>query len=388
MHHQEAFALFGGNWRAYYDVRDSLLGGGVIECDGEYERGEKSLWYRLTASWIFEPIDCATPITPEGTERLAEADRFRREHLIRPRPPVIDHLERWVRSVQLDEDSADLAIGSITKPESRRRAERLAAVIAHGDPLAKSVGVCPYGRVHSVITRTNRVLRSALRLEGEQLAEIDINAAQPLILGAHAQQEERNKEERTREEESRREGKGKGGGTLSHTLPVFAPILRPNPNDGEHACDLPSDLVDYISVCSGGFYYETLADVLKRPCDSRAARKRVKKVSCWLIMGETVRSSKDWVRYSNRWPTVAALVERLKRDDYRHAAHFLQRAESSLVILGACGDLLRDHPDIAVLSIHDALLTPARHVWDVALALRRPWESLGVKPSLKITRPV
>src|SRR5262249_9658024 len=30
MHHREGFALFGGNKRAYYDVRDSLLGGGVI----------------------------------------------------------------------------------------------------------------------------------------------------------------------------------------------------------------------------------------------------------------------------------------------------------------------------------------------------------------------
>jgi hypothetical protein len=222
------------------------------------------------------------------------------------------------------------------------------------------------------------------------LAEIDINAAQPLILGVAAQQDERSKKEDAteRKENSRNEREKEGAGSLSHTLPVFAPSLYPHMNGGEHTCDLPSDLIDYINVCSAGSYYEALADVLKRPCDSRAARKRVKKVSCWLIMGETVHRSKGWVRYSNRWPTVAAFLERLKRDDYRNAAHFLQRAESSLVILGACGDLLRDHPDFPVLSIHDALLTPARHVWDVALALRRPWESLGVKPSLKITRPV
>jgi hypothetical protein len=228
MHHQEAFVLFGGNKRAYYDVRDALLGGGVIECDGEYEPGEKSLWYRLTGPWIFESIDCSTPIGPDGMERLAEADRQRREHLVRPRPPVIDHLERFVRSAQLDDVMAALAIGSITKPKSRRRAERVAVVIRHGDPMAKIVGVCPYGRVHSVITRTNRVLRTALRLEGEQLAEIDINATQPLILGAHAKQEER--ERRRRRENRRREGQRAAAGSLSHTLPVFctysAPVSR------------------------------------------------------------------------------------------------------------------------------------------------------------------
>jgi hypothetical protein len=397
IHHAEGFALFGGNKRAWYAVRETLLGRGDIRSDGEYEVGRKSFWYSLGDRWASSPVDHAEPIGPGGMECIAEADRVRRERLVGPRPPVVDHLERWLREATLDDESAERAIRGIADPASRRHAERVAAIIRHGDDLARSVGVCPYGRCHSVITQMHRELRHALRIDGEPLAEIDIGSAQPLLLGATVKQELASKEQSkaAREEERRRGDKQEAGAeALSHTLPVFAPTSADNLECTsarvaiDHACALPSDLVDYLDVCTSGSYYETLGDVLDMRCDSPSARDRVKRASCWLIMGEPPLGSPAWIRYSARWPTVASFLERIKRDDYRRAAWLLQRAEASLVILGACGDLMRDRPDIPILTVHDAILTPARHIWDVASALRLPWERLGVTPKLKVMRPV
>jgi hypothetical protein len=247
----------------------------------------------------------------------------------------------------------------------------------------------------------HRELRSSLRLEGGPLAEIDINATQPLLLGAIVKYEQTSKEEsKTTGEEARRRGgrQEEEAGVLSHTLPTFAPILHLSPATDNHSCKsrsqsighastLPSDLVDYLDACASGKYYEVLADLLGMRY-SPASRDRVKRASCWLIMGAPPLGAPAWLRYSRRWPTVASFLEQIKRDDYRHAAWLLQRAESSLVILGACGDLMRDRPDIPILTVHDAILTPARYVRDVASALRLPWERLGVTPKLKVTRPV
>jgi hypothetical protein len=397
IHHAEGIALCGSNKRAWYGVREELLGRGFIKCDGEYEIGRKSLWYSLDDRLESSPINCSEPIGPGEWERLAEADRVRRERLVRPRPAVVDHLQNWVRKVEFDEESAERAIRGIADPASRRHAERIAEILSHGDDLTRSVGVCPYGRCHSVITQMHRELRHALRIEREPLAEIDIGSAQPLLLGVTVKQELASKEQSkaAREEERRRGDKQEAGAeALSHTLPVFAPTSADNlACRSAHvaidlACALPSDLVDYLDACSSGSYYETLGDVLGMRCDSPSARDRVKRASCWLIMGEPPLGSPAWIRYSAKWPTLAGFLERIKRDDHRRAAWLLQRAESSLVIHGACGDLMRDRPDIPILTVHDAILTPARYVWDAASALRLPWERLGVTPKLKVTRPV
>jgi hypothetical protein len=396
IHHAEGFKLFGGDKRAWYAVRGALLDRGDIRCDGEYEIGRKSLWYAVGDRWESSPVDHAEPIGPGGMGCIAEADRVRRERLVRPRPPVVDHLQSWVRRATLDAGAAERVIAGIADPESRRHAERVAAIIRHGDALAKSVGVCPYGRCHSVITQMHRELRQALQIEGKPLAEIDIGSAQPLLLGAAVKQELASKEQSkaAREEERRGDEQEATAGALSHTLPVFTPTSADNVAcRSAHvaidlACALPSDLVDYLDACASGSYYETLGDVLGMRCDSPYARDRVKRASCWLIMGDPPLRSPAWVSYSAKWPTVAAHLERIKRDDYRRAAWLLQRMESTLVILGACDDLMRFRPDVPILTVHDAILTPARYVWDAASALRLPWERLGVTPKLKVKRPV
>ena len=112
-----------------------------------------------------------------------------------------------------------------------------------GDLQAKSLGVCDYGRVHSVVTQTHRELRAAMRLAGERLAEIDISGSQPTLAGVQAAREQASKRRRQDRGASGEETRGRGGeregrGPLSLTVCKTAPIY--------HACKMPSDLADYL----------------------------------------------------------------------------------------------------------------------------------------------
>lgn len=57
------------------------------------------------------------------------------------------------------------------------------------------------------------------------------------------------------------------------------------------------------------------------------------------------------------YPTMGRLIEWVKRHDYKHLAHELQRIESSIVIDDACEVMRLQHPDVPILTIHDAILT-------------------------------
>ena len=103
----------------------------------------------------------------------------------------------------------------------------------------------------------------------------------------------------------------------------------------------------------------------------------------FLAMGKHQPRHKHWRSFASRWPTVASALERLKQGGYRNAARTLQRRESNLMILGACGSLVEEHPDIALLTIHDSILTRRDDAGVVDDVIRRTWRSAGVTPHLK-----
>ena len=84
--------------------------------------------------------------------------------------------------------------------------------------------------------------------------------------------------------------------------------------------------------------------------DAWAAAPRQEGVVAFLLYGQT-RQSPRWERFRARWPTVAETVEQLKVGDYRNAAWTLQRAESTVMILGVCGLIHRENPEIPLLTI-------------------------------------
>ncbi len=374
--------LCGGNNRLWQALRAILLEAGIIEHDGVYEVGVKCYDYRLTAPWEARGIDRYTPTDPDVTVRLAKLYEKIRGRSSKSRSPVAEFLEGWVRLLELDETEADRAIANIERPESRWCAEVIAAIIQHGDPCDRVVHFCDHGRLHSIVTRTPRVLRAAFRIGGEPLVEVNVRNCQPLLLGKKAAawaMSNGTTSEGGRRATRRGGAEGGGGGRRAAAEPSSIPYGSANLHD----CMLPPDLSEYIHVCESGYFYEELASTLTLPCSCSDERDKIKDLAMWLLFGDVPSRHPYLIAFSARWPTVASRLAALKRGDHRRAAHALQRAESDLMIRGVCVNLMERYPDMPLLTIHDALLVPHSGVGHVVEVIRHVWARAGVSPTLK-----
>ncbi len=162
---------------------------------------------------------------------------------------------------------------------------------------------CEFGHLHSIVTRTPRVLRDAFRIWGEPLVDIDVSNCQPLLLGLLARAAwwrriraaEKTRETTERRREEREEEAEPTGRVLSS-------ILRTDLDE----CVQTPDLIGYIDICRFGGFYQAMSGILEMPCSSPSELARVKVESMRLIFGRHRPSLRSWMRFSDRWPTVAS----------------------------------------------------------------------------------
>jgi hypothetical protein len=380
---EDGVFLVGG--RKAWDRLRSALGRDVLECDGHYVIGEKSLHYRLRRRPGPAPLVPSRTKDPLEEGEIAWAFRERRRRSARPRLPVHDRLEGWMRRFSLDAGMAADALAAIEGPERRRYAERVMSIVGGGGEYGRHATVCAFGhRFHSIVTRMPRALRRAIRVDGEPLVEIDVASSQPLLVGllAAAGVREREGEKAKAKAKGGGEAGGGAGGRLSSiTWYVFAPMCHPG-------CMLPPDLSEYIALCRSGAFYEHLADILALPCRSAVERGLVKTEACRLIFGRHRPGSARWRAFVGRWPTVAAHLAELKEGGHRNVARVLQRAEAAIMIAGACGELTARYPTLPILTVHDSVMVPEYGVAMAVDAIHRAWElRVGGRPKLKVVRP-
>lgn len=86
--------------------------------------------------------------------------------------------------------------------------------------------------------------------------------------------------------------------------------------------------------------------------------------------------------FKKLYPGVYDFIRATKRKDYRHLAHALQRTESQFVIHTVCNRLMRDHPDLPVLTIHDSILTSDPVL--VRNIMAHEFWKLGLMPQLRV----
>jgi hypothetical protein len=375
-----------GSRRTWDAVRPPLMHD-VIESDGHYIIGEKSLNYRIQERWEAAPFRGTKTKDPLEEGRIATAFRERRRRSTGPRLPVHGFLEGWVRRLTLDAEATICALASIVvDPEKLRYAERLVSIISQGGEYARSISVCDFGhRLHSPVTRMPKALRRAIRIDGKPLVEVDVSASQPILLGLLALEKLRSMNhpseisKLTQREAERREEEA-----LSLiTWYVFTPT-----HDDFDGWMQPSDLIEFIDICASGDFYEELARTLGIRCRSAADRRIVKKEASRIIFGKHRPRMRDWRRFYERWPTITRFLGEPKRDGYKNAARTLQRLEAAIMIDGACGEFMERHPEVPVLSIHDSLAVPADAVPLAVAAINRAWESrVGRRPKLKDSLP-
>lgn len=370
---ENGVAAFGS--RRWKPARDWLEATGFIECDHDCRVGSKAYWYRLGEQWRPRPV---RQHQVNDSVSLAAWLAIRGQNSGVPpeeSDPVRDHLNRWLRSFTFDPEAIARGMASIDgKNAKKRKGQTTEDAIAEErrayaemivelskDPDERDGEYCPYGRFHSLITRMPRWMREAIRIDDAPLGEVDIRATQPLVQAILATPT---------------------GGTAPAT-PGGHTIYLPN-----CTYSLPDDLAEFFRDYPTVDFYRWVAPKFGMPCDTDSERDAVKKAWAWLVFDRprwNIPEWRDrWEAYRAACPSVAAWLEDAKRDNYREAARTCQRFESRLMIQEVCGWLRENHPDLPILTIHDAILAPPDRLPIVCEAIRTTWGKLGVEPAMKI----
>lgn len=348
-----------------------LVDSGQLDRTG-YSKG-RSTRYRM--SDVLHRSRCVVypPKSSSVARKLkGHKERQRKKNDARKRP-VHHHLDLWLKRVQVDEKAAMQFVSDKQRAEFSwlsslsevpAIAEQLADDRLHAEASIRAIASkdfrstpCPYGRYHTNISCFHKVLRPFLRIDGQPLAEVDVSACQPLCLAVLLHDIKRDilTSVPLTEEQIR----------LARKLSIFPVCCASEEED---------DTIRYQKDCESGKFYERMQEICKVDSKSQMKKKLFKDV----FFGKRTLAG-----FRDLYPTMAGLIDWVKRHDYKHLAHELQRIESSIVIDDACEVMRVEHPEVPILTIHDAILTTGEHVCLVKDVLRAAFNRRGVNPQIK-----
>jgi hypothetical protein len=341
----------------------------IIECDGVWRKGKKPLGYRLAHPWS----ECDLVPAKIGDARLLDilAEHQAKRSLLDQWDPVHHHLAEIARRTTLDEDRARRYLCRPASPK-QQHGRRIATLIRAGEG---RFSLSQHGRFYSVYTQTPRVIRKCFLIDGKTAIERDISACQPLLLAllcaqSHALPSRFPALALTPSCQQT----GSQGGSI-YMSPIFAPNV--------HKHGIPTDVREYIEHCQSGSFYEEFGEAVGIDASTEKGRRRSKRKWCHLNYGDVNPANKRWIRYADRYPTVAATAEKLKQGNHRHVSHVLQRLESAIMIGGVSEQLRVERPELAFVGIHDCLAVPENAVDLADRAMLRNWGKYGCTPRIK-----
>jgi hypothetical protein len=223
------------------------------------------------------------------------------------------------------------ALGAVTVVDGAPQHPVLDA-IRGGDPWFV---VCPQGRVHTALTSLAREMRQWVRLGGVgDLVAVDISHSQMLLLAV----------------------------TLS----------REGLEDAA-----------FLHDCLDAVVYSRFADALG------STRPDAKQRLFALVYGAPARYDRADANvfkrlYPKTWEAVLTLSQ---HHESGWLSRMMQRVESDLMIHDAAKRFMTDHPDIPLITIHDAFVTSREHADLSAQAVRQSWmDRYRLEPRITTTR--
>lgn len=201
-----------------------------------------------------------------------------------------------------------------------------------------SISTWSTGRIGYDFTNVKRAHRKYLRLDGQQLIEVDITNCQILLA------------------------------TILFKR-YFVNV------------DLPDDLVRLIKVCEDGIFYEGMMDYLHIPRSEREGFKD----KCFEIFfaPNYPNESKVYKAFKALYPEVAAALYNIKKTFYQNFARDLQKIEAT-IIFNVYQKLIDQN--ISALTIHDSIVVSNKNEIDLVkmLLLEEFTHNYNITPKLKV----
>lgn len=353
-------------------VLDSLIGGGVLECDRKKlygSAGSKSYHYRLTPS--YQDAKFRRHLITHGEV----ADRVLKYRAARHAEATKERIHARLR--------ADLDRVSVADDDPSDRELALAA-IADGHWHTKA---CPQGRYHTNLTNLDSTLRRFLRVDGRPVWCVDVANSQPLLLALTLQ---------GREVEGYREYVQSvlGANGIGEDQPRPTDQTPPKPTPHTCARDSDSCLNDFLAVCLRGGCYEPVLELANR-LKTRGrpyTRQELKALLLAVFYGSPADSHTLAGRAFGRlWPGVYNAIWHAKTGAApgdkpgAELARAMQRRESHLIIWRAAARFYQEYPDVPLLTCHDSFMTTEEHIGKAEAVLKAEYQdAYGVEPTTTV----
>lgn len=394
--------------RIIVPLKDALIAEEVIECDGHYIEGRKSLGYRLGEKhWKARLIRVA--VGDEATAKKIRAVRRAKYKKVR-----LD-VHCWLRSQfkRLEVDQP-LALSLLS---GHRRFELVKIPVDQIAYKETEFGPCRYGRVHSSLTRCSGRVRPALHVSGESLVMLDVANSQPLFMALlvinYRKQGNKTFGYVTFAKNSTNQYKDIDK-IIEETISSFTPIhdiftsssFLPayttriasrkeeqslTEQDIETTGCLPQDISvnrdflskdeqHFVTLCEQGKLYRTLKNEMEDR--EMPLRHWVKTEMFEVLFGSNRLKSRLKDIFEETFPGVAEVIRVHKTKDYRFLPRLLQNIEANFVINGVCRRIMTVMPEAPVYTIHDSILTTRPFVEPIRQIMVEDFARLGLTPTL------
>lgn len=362
-------------------LRTELIRSRLVDSDKHFEVGSKSIGYRIGQELVGRKWG---QWTIKGKAFANKVKRYK-DH-VRSKDRLTEDIHLWLANwcdkVEWTADAGEVLAETIkAKPKAQHQYDLINEDV-------RSYSVCPYGRFHSNYTCLASEMRGCLQIQGERLKEIDVVSSQPYHLFCYLW-------------EIRYIGKNTQNvkDTLSNCPEVLTQRInqaknqeknqksqsintspQPSPPIPPHVplfCDEGDDLGSFGQDILDGTIYETY-----QQAGGWETRQEAKKDLFLAIYGKDPRNL-DILR--TIYPSVAEMIQKSKSTmGYKWLPQEMQRRESHCMIQRAARRLMLHHPDIPIVTVHDSILTPARHVDTVKEVLVWAHSKNLVQPLLRI----
>ena len=348
------------------ELRKRLEYAGVIGCDYCYIEGLKSYGYRLMPKYQtkHKRIPIRHPLIGKNIERL-------RKGLLQTLSKVHRHLFKQFERLTID--LTDVHVDAHVNDVWANFNEMTLDLLRNKE---WTPNVCQYGRFHTPLTRLLSDYRKGLRLDGQRVINLDLANSQPLFLSVlflkvlskqiNNQFIDEQKDLRTCLLNS------ENVSSLSVPFPIGPYTM------GEVIKD---DVREYIQLTQKGQLYEYLST------NSSLSRKEFKeKLFKDVFYGKNRVRTKLMEDFERLFPNVFAFIRKVKRTNYERLAWVMQKEESRLMIDLVCGRLMKEHPDVPILTIHDSIMTTPAKEDVVTDVIRAEFAKLGLSPTIRVER--
>ena len=392
----------------YKQIRDALLESGTIICDGVYHqadtlswrdhndrhRGGKCFGYKLGPRWEGVCHEKIFLNSKPLLKSIAKVNLARQTEIV-----FLPHQHIWLclQDIKIDHAAAVQELDAFLIDASPEEIDgytgqrMICDGISNGDFFWH---VCHFGRVYNNITGLKKSLRRYLRANNHSLVGCDVTNSQPLLVGLLC----------------RHMKQGLSSNSLANS-PHFAqfnhyeldqalldrislsfPQNQEEEGGGGHGDSLydvvltrssqliPGDLEKYIQLCEQGRFYDELMALDDNQTDRETFKKQI---FTQVFYGKNCYEGRLTRLFAKEFPTVWETIRSIKKQDYKQLSHDMLRLESEIVINRAVRQCALE--GIWVVTIHDCLVTFPEHAERVKQIMEEAFESVGVRPTIKIT---